>query len=192
MIRPRVSRRYKLRVCVRIRSMDRSRGGGEDGGGGGGGEWRGGVAVALWTLKGCTARARGTGLGACVSDVLMTLRNTEQANQYGRHCVHSGARHVLPRVIASGNVSAASECRNECPRATRFTVFPTARDLIPSFLRTFHSLLVLQDLSSFLFHSLSFSFTFTYSHSLARQEGTLKRRRPIAENVFFRAAVTAK
>lgn len=30
----------------------------------------------------------------------MTLRNTEQANQYGRHCMHSGARHVLPRIIA--------------------------------------------------------------------------------------------
>jgi len=40
----------------------------------------------------------------------MTLRNTEQANQYGRHCMHSGARHVLPRIIAPGNVSAASEC----------------------------------------------------------------------------------
>jgi len=62
-------------------------------------------------------------LGACVSDVLMTLRNTEQANQYGRHCVHSGARHVLPRVIASGNVSAASESAGSesGPRATRFT-----------------------------------------------------------------------
>lgn len=61
--------------------------------------------------------------GACVSDVLMTLRNTEQANQYGRHCVHSGARHVPPRVIASGNVSAASECRNESVHVRRDSSF---------------------------------------------------------------------
>lgn len=80
------------------------------------------------------ARRRDGIRSACVSDVLMTLRNTEQANQYGRHCVHSGARHVPPRVIASGNVSAASECRNESvhvrPTSFRDTVdLPSAIEI---------------------------------------------------------------
>lgn len=72
---------------------------------------------------------------ACVSDVLMTLRNTEQANQYGRHCVHSGARHVPPRVIASGNVSAASECRNESVHVRRDSSF---RDTVDPFRTYIH------------------------------------------------------
>lgn len=92
-------------VCTRI-LLARRRGGG------------------LWKLKGRTSTEAGDGIrSACVSDVLMTLRNTEQANQYGRHCVHSGARHVPPRVIASGNVSAASECRNESVHVRRDSLF---------------------------------------------------------------------
>jgi len=69
----------------------------------------------------------GGSYGACVSDVLMTLRNTEQANQYGRHCVHSGARHVLPRVIASGNVSAASESAGTSVHVRRDSAIRSAR-----------------------------------------------------------------
>lgn len=48
-------------------------------------------------------RQRGTGkLSACVSDVLMTLRNTEQANQYGRRCVCTRCTIAFsPSVIAS-------------------------------------------------------------------------------------------
>lgn len=105
-VRPRVSRCDSIRI--RANSL------------GGGGKWGGRREALLlryrnWRVAHCGGTA---GLGACVSDVLMTLRNTEQANQYGRHYVHSDVRHVSQRVIASGNVSVAFEC----PRATRGSV----------------------------------------------------------------------
>jgi len=87
-------------------------------GGEGEGEGVGGEAAA---------GGSGTELGACVSDVLMTLRNTEQANQYGRHCAHSGARHVLSRVIASGNVSAASGSAGTSVHVRRDSAIRSAR-----------------------------------------------------------------
>lgn len=56
----------------------------------------GGSCVLLhyrnWRVAHRRDRAEGR-TGACVSDVLMTLRNIEQANQYGRHCMHS--MHVI-------------------------------------------------------------------------------------------------
>jgi len=98
MLRPCVSHCATECICTRIPLVWER----EEGKGTGYGNWR------------VAGRGGWDGIrDACVSDVLMTLRNTEQANQYGRHCVHSGARHVSPRVIASGNVSAAFECRNE-------------------------------------------------------------------------------
>ena len=98
MLRPCVSHCATECVCTRIPLVWER----EEGKGTGYGNWR------------VAGRGGWDGIrDACVSDVLMTLRNTEQANQYGRHCVHSGARHVPPRVIASGNVSAAFECWNE-------------------------------------------------------------------------------
>lgn len=62
-------------------------------------------------------RQRGTGkLSACVSDVLMTLRNIEQANQYGRHCVCTRCTIASPPRYCIG-WSSAPAARSSCTGA---------------------------------------------------------------------------